>query len=230
MTEAFSTPPAFTQITPESSDSPWSYKGRFGRLSYLAWTMILGFIVLGTVIALVIGGVMLHANFAHGIGGFVAIGLLLLIPFLYFMIVFQIRRLHDLNRTGWWVTLPLADSIINQVLTMLFHNVNISLAITGIAFIINVAFTLYLMIAKGTDGANDYGDQRSMPDWEKILGWINVVLMIVGVVALTLFAIPAYHHYQQEVAVTHQRTAYTTDNQSLGDNTTEAVTTPSPAP
>lgn len=203
MTETFQTPPALSPDYSYSADgdSPWSAKGRFGRLSYLAWTMVLGFIALGVVIVLALFGAIIGL---HGIGSYVAIGLLLLIPFIYFMIVFQIRRLHDLNRTGWWAALPFADGFIGPILNLIFHSTSLSVALTGLSFVINLGFTFYLMLAKGTDGANDHGHQRSTPQWEKVLGWLNIGCLILGVVVIFALGIPAYHHYQQKVAAMQQ--------------------------
>lgn len=218
MTETFNTPPSLPNL---ESDSPWSYKGRFGRLSYLAWTLVLGLIAIGVIFVITLVGGLLGL-FSHSMGSLFAIILLPLIPFLYFMIVFQIRRLHDLNRTGWWTVLPFANSIITQILNAIFHNISVSIALTGLGFIINFGFTLYLMIAKGTEEVNNYGYQRPTPQWEKVLGWINIGCMILGIVALLSFGIPAYHHYQQKAMAMQQ-------SSSINDQS-EPMTTPSSTP
>ncbi|MDE2422518.1 MAG: DUF805 domain-containing protein [Gammaproteobacteria bacterium] len=240
MTEAFNTssysPPPLP-ITSES-DSPWSYKGRFGRLSYFAWNLVF----LLTIIAVVAVGAlvwsMLGFSLNHGVGWFILAGFLLFIPMIYIMIVFQIRRLHDVNRTGWWSVLPIADNIVMQVFTHLFQNISFNMVIIGIAFVINIIFTLYLMFAKGTDGANNYGEQRATPSWEKVAGWIYVALVptafVLGIVAA--ITIPAYQSYVKREQAAHGISQSSTTEPSEPSYTTEPSTndttaqTPPPSP
>ena len=45
------------------------------------------------------------------------LGLLLLLP----LLGLQVRRLHDSNRTGWWVILPMGASYVGQTLVYIFQ-------------------------------------------------------------------------------------------------------------
>jgi uncharacterized membrane protein YhaH (DUF805 family) len=83
---------------------------------------------------------------------------------LVLVIIFTIRRAHDLNKSGWLVLIVI-----------------IPLAI------------LYFLIAKGDQGANRFAGFRPTRPWETVLGYIGIglfVLMIVGVIAAV--AIPAF--------------------------------------
>lgn len=59
------------------------------------------------------------------------------------------------------------------------------------------------MVAEGSEGANDYGVPRITPSWEKFTGWIYVVLTTIGLIGLTLTAIPTYQNYQKQAAMMH---------------------------
>ena len=82
------------------ADHPLSMKGRFGRLSFIAWSAFLHFIFLCCTLALIS---------LQGLGG---IGVLLIVlAYLYFALVVTVRRFHDLNRSGWWALLLLLPVI-----------------------------------------------------------------------------------------------------------------------
>lgn len=65
---------------------------------------------------------------------------------------FLVRRLHDLNRSGWFALTPLAlgclaaSALIGQ-----------SMFLFMIAYLALIAFYLCLLFRRGTDGPNDYG-------------------------------------------------------------------------
>lgn len=153
-----------------NSDSEFSASGRFGRLSYLAWMFLLTLVFY--VLALVVGiafGVSAAAigqaesGLFGGISMTAILGFVVLyIAFLYFLFVFAIRRLHDLNQTGW--------------LSLLF-----------LVPLLNIIFGLYILFAKGTPGPNNYGPQRITLGWEKVLGWIYIVITVLSLAAVAIF-------------------------------------------
>ena len=81
----------------------------------------------------------------------------------YFQIVFLIRRLHDLNKTGWLSLLLLVPFI-------------------------QLVFTLYVLLAAGTPHRNDYGDVRPSRTWEKLLAWIMILLSLFMIFGMFIFA------------------------------------------
>ncbi|MEW6645797.1 MAG: DUF805 domain-containing protein [Pseudomonadota bacterium] len=135
---------------------PFSPKGRFGRLSYIAWGMLLG--GGGTILMAMLGGGMA----AMDPGSMMAMGPLAMIfqvAMLVVMILFAIRRLHDFNASGWW--------------SLLF-----------IVPIANAIFGLVLMLKGGTEGANRFAAPRVTRGWEKVLGYIGIGFMILGVIGI----------------------------------------------
>ena len=108
-------------------------KGRMNRLPYLKYTIF--FMV-----------VMFLISFVAGILTFVLTGDMELEGILYYVLVFifnlpctigafmtSIRRLHDLNRSGYFILL-------------------------GFLPIVNFLLEIYMLFFRGTVGANDYGE------------------------------------------------------------------------
>ena len=137
----------------------YSARNRFGRLSYLTWTM-------ATMIAFVltIGPIGAFAGGA-GFGDIAAVVVFMLyIPLFVLLTIYGIRRLHDFNRSGWW---------------WLFYLVPVA----------NLVLSLVLLFAPGTSGTNRYGPARVTPGWERVLGYFFAVLYVVGLVGGILAAI-----------------------------------------
>jgi uncharacterized membrane protein YhaH (DUF805 family) len=135
---------------------PFSPKGRFGRLSYIAWGVLLG--VVGWVAMMVVGGGMA----AMGSDSMAAMGpMAIVVQLVLFVptILFAIRRLHDFNASGWW--------------SLLF-----------IVPIVNFVFILVLLLKGGTAGANRFAAPRVTRGWEKVLGYIGIGLAVLGVIGI----------------------------------------------
>ena len=159
------------QGTRLANDSPLNPKGRFSRLSYAAWSLLSTVFFLIACSSLGFG---IHQMSQHEVSFsnqfslfvfFVVSGLSLI--FLYANFVFIIRRLHDRNQNGW-------------------------LSLLYVIPLINMLFIAYLLSAKGYERLNDFGPTRYTCSWEKILGWIYIILIpisfMVGI--LTLIPLP----------------------------------------
>lgn len=143
---------------------PFSPSGRFGRLSYIAWGMLMGIAVWA--VMLVFGGGMA----AMGPDSLATMGPLLIVVQLVVLvptILFAIRRLHDINAAGWWSLLFLVP-------------------------IVNFVFILVLMFKAGSEGANRFAAPRVTLGWEKVLGFIGIGFMVLGIVGMVAaIVIPA---------------------------------------
>ena len=158
-----------------SQDNAFSPLGRFGRLSYLAWmflSSIIGAIILGSLMSFFSDSFQADNFRLEDVSSypipaviiFVAVYLLII----YFNFVFIIRRLHDRSHSGWLSLLILVP-------------------------LVNLFFALYLLFAKGDAAANQFGPRRVTRGWEKVLGWIYILLVVFGVIAAML--IPSYQSY-----------------------------------
>lgn len=155
----------------QTSESALSPSGRFGRLSYLGWNMLMSFsilIIIG-IIAAFSPGLLADPTTMTGSSmlATVLIGIAYIV-LLYFSFVFTIRRLHDRNHIGWLSLLILVPGI-------------------------NLVFMLYLIFAKGDDRSNQYGSRRNTKGWEKVLAWIYI--LIFPLAFLAAIALPAYQDY-----------------------------------
>lgn len=168
----------------QSNDSGLNANGRFGRLSYLGWSFLS--VLVFFVIALIVGALFIGTNpesLASISTPAIIIFLILYIAFFYFTIIFAVRRLHDVNQSGWlWLLflVPLA----------------------------NIGLALYLLFAPGTPGTNNYGAPRATAGWEKVLAWLNIlVIPLFGILAA--ISIPTYQNYveraqQQQIELQSQ--------------------------
>jgi len=137
---------------------PFSPSGRFGRLSYIAWGLVLGFV--GWIAMMVVGGgvaVMGPDNIAAMGPMVILVQLVLFVP----TILFAIRRLHDFDASGWW--------------SLLF-----------IVPVVNFVFILVLLLKGGTAGTNRFAPPRITRGWEKVLGYIGIGFFVLGVIGIVV--------------------------------------------
>lgn len=114
--------------------APFSFSGRIRRIEYFL-SGIIGSIVTGIAWALGIGTLLLGAS--SGSAGGSALGILIgfaaMIGGMWFTLAQSVKRLHDLNKSGWLILLFLIP-------------------------IVGAIFALYVLFADGTVGPNQYGD------------------------------------------------------------------------
>ena len=164
--------PYFSPPALPASDHPLSMKGRFGRLSFIAWSAFLyfiflfGSIALGLSIDIVnISTRSMDPNWLISLQGLASIGVLVMVlVYVYFALVVTIRRLHDMNRSGWWTLLFLLP-------------------------LVNIFVWLYIVFGSGDRGSNQYGPARMTLLWEKILAWLMIILTLLSLLgSIALFS------------------------------------------
>lgn len=151
-----------SDLTPPRGGSdntgPFDPKGRFTRLSWLAWNLVIGLVGTLVVLVLIAAGVaaLPEANPQAEASVLMLAGML--IPQVVIVVLawlLAIRRFHDLGASGWWT------------LTLLLPIGNL------------IAF-LFLAFKRGDAGPNRFGPPRPTPDWERVVGIIYIVLMVIG--------------------------------------------------
>lgn len=153
--------------------SPWSPKGRFARLSFLAWSVLLGIGVGIFMLAAAHGRLLAIGMIVGGMVGMIVasivgilIGLLAGIVF----VIFVIRRLHDVGTTGWWSLLLVVPFV-------------------------NIVFGLVLACVPGNGGANRFGLPRITRVWERNLGYLAIGLITLLMLEYTRFFAISFLRY-----------------------------------
>lgn len=173
---------------------PYSTKGRLGRLSYLAWLFITNALYSSALLIVFLFGLIAFATsateitdiqsfFSSTMGIITAILLfIVIVGSLILSINITIRRLHDLDKSGW--------------LCLLF-----------IIPIVNILFALYVLCAPGSKDSNRYGPVRETEQTEKFIGYLYCILIgIVLVFYAALFALSPvlnsqFDQLQQEYSI-----------------------------
>ena len=155
------------------------FSGRSRRMEFWMWQLF-QIIVYFVVIILVMvagGGAMMTGDptaLAAAGGGIMIIILLyglyvlgVLIP----SIAVAVRRLHDTNRTGWWVLAPIAPYILMILAGVMVAASPDSAGVAGVlalvcllAVIVLGLVLLVFYFLEGTKGPNQYGPDPKAPD------------------------------------------------------------------
>lgn len=172
-------------LSTQSVDHPLSPKGRFGRLSYAAWTFLSSIVAVVIIFVLAFGAALVTGGRLEQGQDYpilaIVLFIILYIALVYFSFVFTIRRLHDRNQTGW-------------------------LSLLAIVPFVNFIFIIYLFCAKGTTGENKFGAERETSGWETVLGWIYIMIIPLAIIfALVGSAVPAYQEYVQRSQLIQQQ-------------------------
>jgi uncharacterized membrane protein YhaH (DUF805 family) len=140
-------------------DFLFSFKGRFNRAKY--WLFVLIYIV--EIIVVVIPAVALSAVNEAAAGIFVVVMIIaLIIPTIVASLAVGVKRLHDRNKSGWWLLLfYLVPSILSGMAEAVSPATGELTATGGLLTVISVVLSLWgfveLAILRGTRGPNKYG-------------------------------------------------------------------------
>ena len=173
------THPAPTAV---DTTSPFDPNGRFTRLSWLAWNLVLaviGSVVVGVVVLLLglLGLVAMPQPDAAPNAAVPIVGMIvMLIPYLIMAVlgvILTIRRFHDIDASGWW-------------------------SLTLIVPLVNLIAFLVIAFKRGDETTNRFGPPRPTPSWERVVGIIYIVLIVLGFVGgiIAAIAIPSLVDYQ----------------------------------
>lgn len=154
---------ADTNVTFDET-SPFKANGRFGRAAYVVYSI--GFTILLMVIFSAVSAVTALLGEAVMFIGMAV----MYVAMLYFSFVFLIRRLHDLNWSGW-------------------------LSILTIIPLVNLAIYIPALFFRGTEGANDYGPPRRYVKSHGVIAVLLATFFFLGIFAA--ISIPAYQDYQK---------------------------------
>jgi len=148
--------------------SPFSPKGRFGRATYIVYSF--GYSLLIMIVAMIVISVVsvMAGNNSAIVSIVMGLMYVVLLPLSF---IFMIRRLHDLDWSGW-------------------------LSLLTIIPLINLAIAIPMLFFRGTEGANKYGPPRRPVPSHKFIAIALILVPFVGGIVAAI-AIPAYQQYAQ---------------------------------
>lgn len=161
-TDVYETPQAtLSESTPEIKTGLFSAKGRLGVLKYMAQSCILmlAMIAVFGVVALSAGvsfsGETASPEMNPLLLSVIAVAIL---PAMWIGTVMMIKRLHDLNLSGWFILLTLIP-------------------------ILGGFISLFIMCAPGMKEGNKFGPLAHTAAWEKVLGIIGLAILVLTMIA-----------------------------------------------
>ena len=125
------------------------FSGRSRRKEY--WMYVLLIVIAGVVIGMVEN----MLGFGGAVGPYGPISLLLMLATFVPSLAVTVRRLHDTNRSGWWVLIAFVPYVL-----LAASMATGSIAIMGLLSLVAMAGAvalLVLTILEGTKGPNQYG-------------------------------------------------------------------------
>ena len=166
------------QLEEFDESSMFSSRGRAGRLRYFGYVLGFSFLA-GMAIAFISGIALAMGEGKNAMGGWVALASLVIdVAVISISIIFIIKRLHDLDWTGW-------------------------LSLLTFVPLVNIIFGLVLLFAPGTAGPNKYGPPPKAGSSAVII-IIGLFLFIAILGILAAIAIPAYQDYVHRAQQVHQ--------------------------
>lgn len=145
----------------------FSFSGRIGRARYLAYGMAWSLLIY--LVAAIIGVVSTVMIGDSGGAAIIVAGLAIYVLMLVPAIAMMVRRLNDLNHSGWFSLLMLVP-------------------------IANLVLALYILFAPGTKGPNNYGP-APVPNTGGVIAAALILPLILITGILAAIAIPAYQDY-----------------------------------
>lgn len=134
--------------------------GRLNRIRYFGYNVLIGVILMLCFIAFFFL-TLLGMSDISGLAG-IGTALLLVIPLflvvIWVKICLIVKRLHDLNQSGWWILALLALYGLSFGGWWYLSDMGDSMEIVALVFNLPITgMTLWLLFWPGTDGDNQYG-------------------------------------------------------------------------
>lgn len=135
----------------------FSFSGRLNRKPYWLTTLAMVAVILVVVILIfaLAGGAALATGDMSGLGVAFILLLIIYIPLLWVGIALGVKRLHDRNKSGWWLVLFWLLPAILQGIGEYVGTLGIVLMIA--AFAISIWGLVEIGFLRGTVGPNQYG-------------------------------------------------------------------------
>ncbi len=145
------------------------FSGRSRRMEYWMFQVFLWLVYFAIIVLMMVvgGGAMMGVGSGNPNAILAAGGAVMIVGAIYFLfalamlipsIAVAVRRLHDTNRSGWWLLAPLAGYVVMFVGAAVGGSAGGILAMIGMIAALGLALMLIVfMFLEGTRGPNQYG-------------------------------------------------------------------------
>lgn len=156
------------------------FSGRSRRMEFWMWQLfqVIVYVAVFLIAILAGGGAMMGGGDPTAMAA--AGGVVLIVFLLYLLyalavlipsIAVAVRRLHDTNRTGWWILAPLAPYLVAFVAGLMAIGSPDMAGVLGVvavvcmlaAFVLAIVLLVFYFL-EGTKGPNQYGADPKAPD------------------------------------------------------------------
>ncbi|MEN9867732.1 MAG: hypothetical protein RL748_3322 [Pseudomonadota bacterium] len=166
-------------IFEQTYDPPiFSVSGRIGRVRYISFSVVLH--LASYLIAAILFSILAAMSRSMSDSPSLVIGavvLLFWLPMIAITVILSIRRLNDLDQSGW-------------------------LSLLNFVPLINLLFWLFLLVASGTKGSNRFGPEPCANSTLIIVVACIFPIGIFGIGILAAIALPAYQTYTKKAKFT----------------------------
>jgi uncharacterized membrane protein YhaH (DUF805 family) len=145
---------------PKEQSGLFGFKGRLSVLGYMARSalLLLAMAAIGVAFYFSLGGMSGLLSVENSQMGTLPLVMsvvfaLSFIPFMWIGMALLAKRLHDINRSGWWMLLTLVP-------------------------IVGMIYALYISLKPGNPEDNHFGVVNPAEGWEKPLGILGIVLTV----------------------------------------------------
>ena len=140
------------------------FRGRSRRREYwlFALFLLIAYLVMAFTIGVSAAGVLSGGVGASGFAGATGIMALLFGLFLLAILIpalaVGVRRLHDIDRTGWWIVAPTALSVLSVIL----GGTGLALILSLLSVVASITLLVFACL-EGTRGPNRFGPDPKNP-------------------------------------------------------------------
>ena len=160
------------------------FSGRSRRMEFWMWQLFQVIVYIGVIVLAMVfgGGMMMMSGDPSGMmaaGG--AMLIIMMLSGLYALAVLipsiavAVRRLHDTERSGWWILAPLAGYVLMIIGGVMAASspdapgIGGVVALVGMVALIGLGITLLVFyFLEGTRGPNKYGPDPKQPTPDKV--------------------------------------------------------------
>lgn len=132
---------------------PWIIMGnsRIGRLRCIAYSV---WLLVALLPILTLEFVFMSKEMTTG---YVLADLVMTVVSVPINLMFSIRRLHDMDRSGWWSLIQIPMSFVSPKVLYMSHGSGAIAVVADIALLVIVIYALALIFVPGSKGDNHFG-------------------------------------------------------------------------